>query len=401
MKVLLISSNSGSRGGGEIYLRYLAEGLSQLGCEVHALIAANPIMDELAASMSEVTTVHRLKLTNTYRRFTRSLGAVVDADQQRQVRRFIDEFAPDVAHINQQVAEDGLDLVLAARASERPFVSTIHITQSAMELCARFAWVRDSVAKRVLEHGCSKLIAVSAVTARRLHMRLPFLKASAVPIVYYGVPDQDHASSLDYRMQARKDWDLADTKIAIGAVGRIEDQKNPLFLVDLLAELAASGREARLVWIGDGALRPALEARAAERAVADRLTIDGWRDDARLRMAGLDVFAMPSRYEGLPLALLEAMHAGLALCVSDADGMPEAVTDGYDGLIRPIASLEAWRDAVAGLADSATERTRLGAAARDTARTRFSIEAMARATLAVYEQAIAENARWQREFVPG
>lgn len=399
MRVLLVSSNSGSRGGGEIYLRYLAEGLFRLDCQVHVLIAADPMMDELAASMYEVATVHRLELTNTYRRVTRSLGAVADANQQRVVRRFIEELAPDITHINQQVAEDGLDLTLAARASKGPFVSTVHITQSARELSARFAWARDFIAERVLGNGSSRLIAVSTVTANRLSSRMPFLEPGTVSVVYYGVPDHDRRSYAQNRVQVRKGWDTAEDEIIVGTVGRIENQKNPLFLVDLLADLTASGRKSRLVWIGDGALRTTLEARAVERGVADRLIIDGWREDARLRMAGLDIFALPSRYEGLPLALLEAMHAGLAVCVSDADGMPEAVTDGLDGLIRPIASLEAWRDAVAGLASSAAERARLGAAARDTARNRFGIEAMARATLAVYGQAIAENTRWQSEPV--
>jgi glycosyltransferase involved in cell wall biosynthesis len=317
------------------------------------------------------------------------------------VRRFIERLAPDVVHINQQVAEDGLDLVLAARESGQPFVSTIHITQSATELSARFAWVRDSVTKYVLSRGGSKYIAVSAVTAKRLGCRMPCLDASSIPVVYYGVDDQDCKLIEKNRVQARRDWGLADDDVAVGAVGRIEEQKNPLFIVDIIADLVASNCNPRLVWIGDGALRPALKTRAFERGVVDRLIIDGWRDDACLRMAGLDIVAMPSRFEGLPLALLEAMHAGLAVCVSDADGMPEAVTDGRDGLIIPVSAPEAWREAIGGLVNNATVRGRLGAAARDTARARFSLEAMARATLAVYEQTIAETARRQRDALAG
>lgn len=391
MKVLLISSNSGSRGGGEIYLRYLADGLARLGCDVHALIGANPCMDELAAGVGEAATIHRLELTNTYRRLTRSLGAVVDAEQRRRVRRFIERLAPDVAHINQQVAEDGLDLMLAASDLRCACVSTVHITGSAAALGAKMGVLRDLVAEHVLARLALPVIVVSAAAGAALRARRRLAETN-VTIIYPGVPAVETAVCAEARRRARRDWDLADDTVAIGAVGRIDDQKNPLFLVDLLADLAACGREARLVWIGDGALRPVLEASAAGRAVAERLTVDGWRDDARLRMAGLDVLAMPSRFEGLPLALLEAMHAGLAVCVSDADGMQEAVTDGVDGLVRPVSVSGAWCRAVGNLLDDASLRARLGTAARHTARTRFGIETMARATLAVYERAIAEAA---------
>lgn len=400
MRVLLISSNSGSRGGGEIYLRYLAEGLARLGCELHALLAADARMDELAAGLAASASVHRLELANTYRRSTRSLGAIIDSGQRQRLRRFIERLAPDVAHVNQQVAEDGLDLLLAARDARVPLVSTIHITRSATALGARMGALRDLVAERVLSRVAAPVIVVSEAAGATLRGRRR-LAAMNVVVINPAVPAEAPAAPADARQRARRDWGLADDVPAIGAVGRIEEQKNPLFVVDLLADLVASGRACRLVWIGDGALRPALEARAAERAVADRLTIDGWRHDARLRLRGLDVFVMPSRFEGLPLALLEAMQAGLAVCVSDADGMSEAVTDGRDGLVRPVSAPEAWRDAVGGLLDDAGMRARLGTAARDTAQSRFALEAMARATHALYQRTIDETVGRGRDAFAG
>ena len=386
MKVLLISSNSGSRGGGEIYLRYLAQGLSGAGCEVHALLAADARMDELADGLGGSATVHRLPLTNTFRRATRSLGAVIDGKQRRCVRGFIGRLAPDVVHVNQQVAEDGLDLLLAAAEAGPAVVSTIHVTHSARALNARMAGLRDLVAERVLSRLAPPVIVVSEAAADRLFGRRRLAGAN-VTVIHPAIPSIDPAACADARRRARADWGVGEGTTVIGAVGRIEDQKNPLFLADLLAELVASGRDARLAWIGDGAMRPALEARAAGHSVRDRLIVDGWRDDARERMNGLDILAMPSRFEGLPLALIEAMHAGLAVCVSDADGMPEAVTDERDGLVRPLSAPGAWREAMARLTDDPGLRAHLGAAARATARSRFGLEAMARATLAAYRAA--------------
>ena len=364
----------------------------QLGCEVHALISVDPTMEELAVNLAKVATVHRLKLTNTYRRPMRAVGAVADANQKKRVRHFIDSLSPDVVHINQQVAEDGLDLLLAARDCHRPFVSTIHITRPAAALGAKIGILRDYVAERVLSRTAAPYIVVSAAAQVGLHARRRLVTAD-VCVVYPGVRQIDPPTCIEARRCARCDWGVVDeSELVIGSVGRIEDQKNPLFLIELLAELVNSGRNARLVWIGDGDLRPRFEAQAIKRAVAERLIIDGWRSDAQLRMSGFDIFVLPSRYEGLPLALLEAMHAGLAVCVSDADGMPEAISDGQNGYIRSLSATDDWRDAVHSLAFDAEKRARFGAAARETARSRFSIEAMTGATYAVYEQAIANKA---------
>src|SRR6266536_3557269 len=145
MKVLLVSSGSGSRGGGEIYLHHLAAGLSRLGHCVHALCSNAPRMDELVANLRRFGQVSRIELFNTYRRPTRSLGATLDFAGHRRISRMFQELSPDVVHINQQVAEDGLDLLLAARDSGIPFLSTIHIVHSANSLNARVGKLRDLV----------------------------------------------------------------------------------------------------------------------------------------------------------------------------------------------------------------------------------------------------------------
>jgi len=160
MKVLLVSSSSGSRGGGEIYLHHLAAGLSRFGHCVRALCSKAPAMDELAENLRRYCEVSRMELKNTYRRPTRCLGAALDFAQHRRISRIFHELSPDIVHINQQVAEDGLDLLLAARSSSIPFLSTIHIAHSASLLNARFGRLRDVVTRAVLTHVNTTHIAV-------------------------------------------------------------------------------------------------------------------------------------------------------------------------------------------------------------------------------------------------
>src|SRR5215813_9520147 len=161
MKVLLVSSSSGSRGGGEIYLYNLAAGLSRLGHCVHALCSNAKPMDELVKYLHRFGEVTRAELPNTYRRPTHSLGAALDFAQHRRISRIFQELSPDIVHINQQVAEDGLDLLLAARSSSLPFLSTIHIAHSASLLNARLGRLRDFVARAVLTRINTTHIAVA------------------------------------------------------------------------------------------------------------------------------------------------------------------------------------------------------------------------------------------------
>jgi glycosyltransferase involved in cell wall biosynthesis len=393
VRVALISSGSGSRGGGEIYLRFLADGLVQCGCEVHALIPAAARMDELAHSLTPVARVTRLPMTATYERRLRNIGAFFDAEQQIRVARALQDVVPDVIHVNQQVAEDGLDFVAGADRTGLPWISTIHIAHTARALGARIAVLRDAVTTRALRRRGAVYVTVSHASQAQLSAR--FVDGPTKPrvlVVHNGVPVQKSSALLAAREAARREWGIADGEVVIGAVGRIEAQKNPLALVAHVRDLIAKGNAIRLVWIGDGKMRSELEEHAAGVLGTSRLIVDGWRSDAAMQMAGFDIFAMPSLFEGLPLALLEAMHAGLPIVATRTDGTPEAIDHGVTGLL--CSDGDEFAQALQRLAGDIGLRTNLGKAARDVARQRFSSIAMAEKLLEIYkEQVSARRAR--------
>ncbi len=121
----LVSSSSGSRGGGELYLVGLANGLAALGNEVLSVLSDHVRMDEVAALLGAFGPVHRIPYQNTYDRRLRCVGAVL---ARRDIARITGELAaldPDVIHVNKQNLEDGLDLLQAAQATGLPTVATI------------------------------------------------------------------------------------------------------------------------------------------------------------------------------------------------------------------------------------------------------------------------------------
>jgi glycosyltransferase involved in cell wall biosynthesis len=116
------------------------------------------------------------------------------------------------------------------------------------------------------------------------------------------------------------------------------------------------------------------------------------RDRERL-YAAMDVFVLPSKWEGLSLALVEAMGAGRPVVATRVGGNPEVVTHGRTGLLVPPSEADTLADALGGLLADADQRTMLGEAAASEARARFSIEEHVRQLTALYRQGLAERGR--------
>src|SRR5678815_2084011 len=115
MKILLASTSSGSRGGGELALLYLGRALVARGHEVTLWASTHPRMDELTTQFAEFGSVRRSPYVNTYDRRGRSLSCYFDKATALRVGEEWKALAPDIVHLNKQNLEDGLDLLAAAR----------------------------------------------------------------------------------------------------------------------------------------------------------------------------------------------------------------------------------------------------------------------------------------------
>src|SRR5579863_8477691 len=146
LRIALVSSSSGSRGGGEFYLCGLAEGLRALGHELVFVLAEHERMDELAALLVRFGEVRRIRYCNTYDRPLRCVGAMMARSDVRRLSAELAALRADVLHINKQNLEDGLDLLLAAQRSGSPTVATVHVTRSMHKLGSVGGFLRDWVA---------------------------------------------------------------------------------------------------------------------------------------------------------------------------------------------------------------------------------------------------------------
>ena len=167
------------------------------------------------------------------------------------------------------------------------------------------------------------------------------------------------------------------------SMSRFDYQKNSEFLIDILESLRRSGRLAdfRIVAVGDGKGRSGLEALAQERGLADSLYCAGASPNPNVFFAGALCCLSTSRWEGMPLAVLEAMAHGLPAVVTDVVGNRDAVRHGETGFLYPEGDAEATAAALCRLADEPDLRRTLGEQAKEYVRRRHDARKMTDRTL--------------------
>jgi glycosyltransferase involved in cell wall biosynthesis len=173
---------------------------------------------------------------------------------------------------------------------------------------------------------------------------------------------------------------LAENGPLVGNVARLSEQKGHRYLLEAAARIP----EAQFAIVGDGELRADLERQARELGVDERVRFTGTREDVPALLASFDVFAFPSLFEGLCLAVIEAQVAGVPVVATPVGGIRETVVDGQTGLLVPPRDPDALAAAIRRLLEDRDAAGRMAAEARVRARERFSLQRMVERTLELY-----------------
>jgi glycosyltransferase involved in cell wall biosynthesis len=260
---------------------------------------------------------------------------------------------------------------LARAASAAATIMTIHGSgERPLGFVVRHEWSHALVA--VSEHSRAQFLARHA--GRR---------TAPVFVVANGVaPDATPRP----RSLVRAELGLRDDQPVIAIVARLDPLKDHETLFDALARAQAPAYGWRLLVVGDGERRQALEADARARGLADVVCFLGFRRDVTDLVAASDVVALSSISEGLPLAPLEAMAVGVPVVATDVGGTREVVDDRVTGRLVPPRAPALLANALRELIEDATMRRTMGRAGRDAVARRFSLDRMAQGYSDIYEQ---------------
>lgn len=188
------------------------------------------------------------------------------------------------------------------------------------------------------------------------------------------------------RDEVRAELGLASDEIALGNVGRLTDQKGQRYAITAFVKVRNRWPKTSLWIVGSGELKDELEKLAADEGVAEAVHFLGQRMDVHRLLGGFDIYVHPAVYEGLGIAVLEAMAAELPVVASAVDAIPEYVKDGETGTLVPPRDVSALSDAIAAqLADPMRAR-RLASAGRELVEREHDIRAAVRSYEALYER---------------
>jgi glycosyltransferase involved in cell wall biosynthesis len=265
-----------------------------------------------------------------------------------------------------------------------PLVTTLHgwTWTGQLNRMMLYEWL-DSISLRFVDH---------VVLVNRMmegHRRLRGLPANRKAIVNNGI-DFATANRQATLLLPESIQEFLAQKFTVVGVGRFSPEKDFPLLVRAIADLVNDGHDLQLLLLGDGGLRGELTALTKELDIVDRVLMPGFVDNIYLYLKHCQLFAMPSLTEGLPMALLEAMHAEIPIVASQVGGIPDALQGGNAGTLIEPGNLEDLTNELRRAFLAPGRNMECVSLAKELVMSEFSNDKMAKNYLKVYQQVLEQ-----------
>jgi glycosyltransferase involved in cell wall biosynthesis len=371
LKVLLVESGT-SVGGTERVVWELATRLPASRFDVHVWLSPASAIDEFAAALQSAGI---------------SVDRVAEVDRRFDWKGMLDTWSrlrrlkPDLLHIHHVWPAADRYLSMLARAAGVPhLVITEHITGEAHSGGQR-ALKRDEL---------RRADAVTAVTGAIVEtlVRDYGIERARVRVVANGADLPDEEAEAPAARRWRERYLSTPLKPLWVIAGRLEEQKGHDLLFEALSKLVKAGLDFTLVVAGEGSRRHWLEQQALSLGLSPRVQFVGQVEDVGGLLAAADAVLLPSRWEGLPLVLLEAMARARPVVATAVGGVSDVLEDGVTGTLVPPNDAEALAEALAGLQRKADRAWRMGRAAAALVHERYTWRAVAEDFESVYDEVL-------------
>ncbi len=292
-----------------------------------------------------------------------------------RVRGALGRLRPDVVHTHQMTA-----LLYAGRAARRERLSAVvhteHTNVASRRSRSLARRLRTEVVWRYAGRYAHKFCCVSpdSLAAAGAYGRVSRRKLVHAP---NGIDTAAFAAVGSHRAAVRDSLGIAPDAPVVGTVGRLAEVKQQDVLIRAFAELLPSLPSARLVLVGDGPMRAGLEHLARSLGVGGEVLFTGYQPSPERYLAAMDVFALPSRAEAMPLVIPEAWAAGLPVVASRVGGIPSMVADGETGYLVESGDVGGLAGRLRSLLADARKAREMGRAGQRKARAEYDIAAMA------------------------
>jgi glycosyltransferase involved in cell wall biosynthesis len=332
---VLLAIDEASLGGGQMHVLLLAKYLREADFEIEIATEASGWLVDEALRLHFV--VHQIAISNQF-----------NWQSFKRIRQLLIERQFDVLHTHGGTAGFWGRLVAAGLEKRPAIVHTYHGLHYLNVLAGSGQAVRQKIKRsifksidRLLLRYTDRIICVCKSDYDKA-IAAGVATVDRTSIVYNGIEVEKFSNPID-RVIARQIFNLDPTEFVFGNVGRLHEQKGHKFLLQAFAKMNS---RARLTIVGDGRLRDELTMLVEQLKISDRVSFLGARADIHEFLSAIDIFIMPSLWEGQPIALLEALAIGKLCIASAVDGIPEIIVDGANGYLVSPKDVEGLANAM-------------------------------------------------------
>jgi glycosyltransferase involved in cell wall biosynthesis len=358
-------------GGPALHVAYLTEGLAARGYDT-TLVAGTVGSGE--ESMAFVAAEHHVQV-ETIDELHRNISPFRDARSILRLARIIRRERPAILHTHTAKAGAvGRIAALFAGDARPPIVVHTfhgHVLRGYFNPVASFAF---RVLERWLARASTKLVAVSPEVRDDL-VELGVAPASKFEVIRLGIElERRIGGDGAGRRETRRMIGIGEDAFVVGWFGRMTAVKRTGDVVRTLRALVDRDVDARLLLVGDGPERGALERQAHELGVMKRCLFLGYQQDVSRYYDAIDALLLPSANEGTPVSVIEALAAQRPAVATDVGGTADVITDGVDGFLVEPGDVDALAERLAELARDPERRARMGEAGRSRVLGRYAVD---------------------------
>ncbi|QQZ07862.1 glycosyltransferase family 4 protein [Heyndrickxia vini] len=366
MKIVQLITRMDEPGGAQIHVRDLAIRLKHIGHDVILFSgSAETAFPELQQQEITHTRVKHL---------IREIHLIYDMKALIELRRALKAMKPDLLALHSSKA--GLIGRVAGWSLGIPTVLTAHGWAFTEGVSRKKRWIY-SILEKFAGFISTGIVSVSHYD-RQLAINNKVIAEKKIRVIQNGVPD----------IERRKLAAPHINPVNMIMVARFAEPKDYQTLVEVLSKLKT--KEWKIHFVGEGPLKRDIELEVDKRGLSERVTFLGKRDDVPEILANSQIFILLSKWEGLPLSIIEAMRSGLPVIASNVGGVSELVQNGKSGFLIEKGDKEGLLEKITQLIDQPMLRKQFGQSGRMIYIENFTIERMVDDTLTFYQQVVSK-----------
>jgi len=352
-------------GATEEYLYLLLEGIGKTKFEISFICPDDPALSPLRERIGKLgVEVHLYSLATSNYQLIRYLCSLFHT------------IRPDLVHFN----DPCLNGIIAARLSGVP---TLVMTHHTPELNRRYN-VKGKILEKIAFRCCGLYVIFTSEYDRETGIKKDKISMDRSFVIYYGLPPERFNHKYD-RKQIYREFSLDEECRIIGNIARLSYQKGQRYLIEAASLVIEKIKSVKFFFVGEGELESELKARVRQSGLQDYFVFTGYRNDIPHLLSAFEILVMPSLFEGLCFAVIEAAAMGVPSIATKVGGLQRSVLEGRTGILIPPEDPIALANAIVYLLEHPDKAKEMGLAAKKYFQELFTQDRMVKKTQDLYE----------------